>query len=229
MKNKDYVRLVISDLHLGSLYSKEELLCEMIQEIEFDELILAGDIIDFIKIPTFTHRTVKFIQALQEKNKPIIYVIGNHDINLSEFNNETVAGIQFLEKYEFEYHDRMYRIMHGHQFDTGIVTWRFSMKIVSIFQDMLERWLKWDLATWLVKRKLKKRKLRRVWDILDRNKEADVFIMGHTHIPEAVIWIDENEEIKTYVNTGDWVEHQTYAIIKDGQIRLKKYNKIIDK
>ena len=115
--------------------------------------------------------------------------------------------------------------MHGHQFDTGVVTWRFFMNFVSIFQDFLERRLRWDMATWIVNRKLKKRKLRRVWDILQWNQQADVFIMGHTHIPEAVIWIDDQEKIKTYVNTGDWIEHQTYAIIKDGQIRLKKYKK----
>ena len=215
MKDKDYVRLIISDLHLGSLYSKEDQLCNMVNEIEFDELILAGDIIDFIKVPTFTKRTIKFIETLKRKAKPIIYIIGNHDINLTEFQGKAIAGVKFVDKYEFEYSGRKYKVMHGHQFDTGIVTWRFSMKIVSIFQDMLERWLKWDLATWLVKRKLKKRKLRRVWDILQWNKEADVFIMGHTHIPEAVIWIDEDEKIKTYVNTGDWVEHQTYAIIKN--------------
>jgi UDP-2,3-diacylglucosamine hydrolase len=162
---------------------------------------------------------------LKEKDKPIIYVIGNHDINLTEFENETIGGIKFVTKYQFNYRDRTYRVMHGHQFDTGVVTWRFFMKVVSIFQDFLERWLRWDMASWLVKQKLKKRKLRRVWDILKWNKEADVFIMGHTHIPEAVIWIDEDEKIKTYVNTGDWIEHQTYAIIKNGQIRLKKYKK----
>ena len=222
---KDYVRLIISDLHLGSFYSKEELLCEMIEEVEFDELILAGDIIDFIKIPTFTKRTLKFVETLKKKGKPIVYITGNHDINLGDFEGETISGVKFANKYEFEYANRMYRVMHGHQFETGIVTWRFSMNIISIFQDMLERWLKWDMGSWLVKRKLKKRKLRRVWDILEWNKDADVFIMGHTHIPEAVIWIDEEENIKTYVNTGDWIEHQTYAIIKDGQIRLRKWKK----
>ena len=222
---KDYIRLIVSDLHLGSYNSKEKMLCDLIDSVEFDELILAGDIIDFIKIPTFTKRTVRLIETLKKKGKPIVYVIGNHDINLTEFEGETISGVKFVEKYQFDYADRTYRVMHGHQFDTGIVTWRFSMKIVSVFQDMLERSLKWDLATWLVKRKLKKRKLRRVWDILQWNKEADVFIMGHTHIPEAVIWIDEDENIKTYVNTGDWVEHQTYAIIKDGHIRLRKWKK----
>ena len=221
----DYIRLIISDLHIGSLHAKEDLLCEMLNEIDFDELILAGDIIDFIKVPTFTKKTLKFIETLKKKGKPIIYVIGNHDINLTEFENETIGGVKFVSKYQFNYHNRTFRVMHGHQFDTGIVTWRFFMNIVSVFQDFLERRLKWDLATWMVNRKLKKRKLRRVWDILQWNKEADVFIMGHTHIPEAVIWIDEDEKIKTYVNTGDWIEHQTYAIIKDGQIRLRKWKK----
>ncbi len=221
----DYVRLVISDLHIGSMHAKEDLLCDMLEDVYFDELILAGDIIDFIKVPTFTKKTIKFIETLKRKGKPIVYVIGNHDINLTEFEGETINGVKFVSRYEFKYHDRIYRIMHGHQFDTGVVTWRFFMNFVSIFQDFLERRLRWDMATWIVNRKLKKRKLRRVWDILQWNQQADVFIMGHTHIPEAVIWIDDEEKIKTYVNTGDWIEHQTYAIIKNGQIRLKKYKK----
>ena len=229
MENKDYVRLIISDLHLGSLHAKEEMLCKMLSETYFDELVLAGDIIDFIKVPTFTKRTIKFIKTLKQKGKPIVYIIGNHDISLAEFDNETVGGIKFVEKYQFKYSGRVFRVIHGHQFDTGIVTWRFSMKIISIFQDMLERWFQWDLASWVVRYKLRKRKLRRIWDILKWNKEADVFIMGHTHIPEAVIWIDEDEKIKTYINTGDWIEHQTYVLIKDGQVRLKKFKKELDK
>ena len=142
----DYVRLIISDLHIGSLHAKEDLLCDMLEEIEFDELILAGDIIDFIKVPTFTKRTIKFIETLKKKGKPIIYVIGNHDINLTEFENETIGGVKFVSKYQFPYRDRTYRVMHGHQFDTGVVTWRFFMNIVSVFQDFLERRLKWDMA-----------------------------------------------------------------------------------
>ena len=55
------------------------------------------------------------------------------------------------------------------------------------------------------------------------NKGVDVFIMGHTHIPEVVIWVDENEKIKTYANIGDWVEHSTYILIKDKQLRLKTF------
>ena len=52
--------------------------------------------------------------------------------------------------------------------------------------------------------------------------------MGHSHRPEVVIWVDHQEQIKTYVNTGDWVEHMTYASLVDGVVRLKSYKKLLD-
>ena len=42
---EDYVRLIISDLHLGSAYSKEKQLYEFLSNTYFDEIILAGDIL----------------------------------------------------------------------------------------------------------------------------------------------------------------------------------------
>ena len=67
----DYVRLIISDLHLGSITSKESKLVELLKSTDFDELVLAGDIIDFIKIPTFTDETVKVFDELKAKGKKI--------------------------------------------------------------------------------------------------------------------------------------------------------------
>jgi predicted phosphodiesterase len=53
-------RLIISDLHLGSYYAKEAQLIQFFEEnSDFDELILAGDIIDFIRVPYFTEQTAK--------------------------------------------------------------------------------------------------------------------------------------------------------------------------
>ena len=222
---KDYVRLVISDLHLGCINSKESKLIQLLSNVEFDELILAGDIIDFIKVPTFTEETTKIFQTLKQSGKKIIYIIGNHDDTLEPFVDKEMFGVEFRERYEFEYAAKKYRIVHGHQFDTGVVNWQFFMRFLSILQDWAERTFGWNLATWYVNWKLRKRKLRRIWDILKWNEEADVFIMGHTHVPEVVIWVDENEKIKTYVNCGDWVEHCTYVLIKDEQLRLKKFDK----
>ena len=221
--NEDYIRLIISDLHLGSLHSKEEKILELLQTVKFDELILAGDVIDFIKVPTFTKSTAKIFSLLSRLEKRVVYVIGNHDIAFANFEGKRILNVEFVETYDFVYADKKYRVMHGHQFDKGVVRWPTFMNVVSVIQDWLERTFAWELASWWVERTIKKRKLRRVWDILEWNKDADVFVMGHTHVPEVVIWVDKNEKIKTYVNCGDWENNMTYVIIKNNELRLKKF------
>ena len=224
MKTHDYTRLIISDVHLGSYYSKEDKLLSFLQTVEFDELVLAGDIIDFIKIPQFTETTIKIFDYIAKLDKKIVYVVGNHDIAFEKFIGKQFAHIEFMSKYEFEYGDRTYRIQHGDQYETGLVHYRFTMNVVSIFHDMLERYFKKNLAALLVKMFVKKKKIKRIWNIIKWNDDVDVFIMGHTHIPEVVIWVDPNENIRTYANTGDWVEHSTYIILKEKKLRLKKYS-----
>jgi len=100
------------------------------------------------------------------------------------------------------------------------------MTLLSIVHDAIEKITEFDITTWWSDYKIKKRKLRRIWDILKKNKDVDVFIMGHSHHPEFVIWgLPDKDDIsiKTYVNTGDWVSHQTYVEIIDGIVRLKDY------
>ena len=220
----DYVRLIISDLHLGSAYSKEIDLQNFLLSVEFDELILAGDIIDFWKKPCFTETTSSLFSFISNlSNKKIIYIVGNHDNSFEKFVNKDIAGIKFLKRYDFEYAGRKYRVEHGDDYDKGIITWRYTMQFISFCQDMIERIMSIDLTSWWAKKQIKKRKLKRIWDIVKWNENADVFIMGHTHNPEVLIWVDKNEKIKTYVNTGDWVDNCTYVIIKDGQVRLRKW------
>ena len=93
----------------------------------------------------------------------------------------------------------------------------------SVVQNIIERYFKINLSKWWTAKQIKKRKLKRIWDLVRWNNDCDVFVMGHTHNPEVLIWVDKYENIKTYVNTGDWVDNCTYVIIKDGQIRLRKW------
>jgi UDP-2,3-diacylglucosamine pyrophosphatase LpxH len=221
--NKDWVRLIISDTHLGSAHAKEGRLLALLSELVFDELILAGDIVEFLRKPVFTATTLEIIKLINTKPKKVIYIIGNHDDALFGFVNGKIANVEFVRQYNFEYGNRKFRIEHGDQYETGIVRWRYTIELVSFFQNMLERVFNIDLTTWWSNRQLKKRKLRRIWDIAKWNDEADVFIMGHTHSPEVLIWLDKTEKIKTYINSGDWIENCTYVICKDSQVRLRKY------
>lgn len=226
--NKDYVRLVISDTHLGSVFSKEEKIYELLTQVKFDELILAGDIIDFIKIPTFTEYSAKLFDLVLKLNvNRIIYIVGNHDVGFKKLIGTTVNNIEFVETYDFTYGERKYRIQHGDQYEEGLIHHRFLMNAISIIHDLLERKFKFNLAAWWVGLFKKKHQLKRIWDIIKHsNDDVDVFIMGHTHNPEAIIWVDKEEKIKTYVNTGDWIQNNTYVLIKDGQVRLKNFDNI---
>tara|TARA_B100001250_G_scaffold401497_1_gene413459 strand:- start:15631 stop:16332 length:702 start_codon:yes stop_codon:yes gene_type:complete len=227
----DVKRVVISDLHIGSAYCRELELLRFLDGLECDELILAGDIVDFVKIPVFSEFSLAIMNKITSFDK-VVYIIGNHDFSFDAFAGKRISHIHFKEMYEFEEGGRKFRIEHGDRYDKGFWA-KFAegslLKLVSVCQDWLERTFDIDLATWWANRALAKRKLIRLWDIIDFNNDVDVTIMGHSHRPETVIWVDHNEQIKTYVNTGDWVEHMTYTTISDGIVRLKNFKKELDK
>lgn len=215
-------RIIISDCHIGSKFYQKDALLSFLKEVDYDELILAGDIIDFIKIPTFTARAGEIAEAI-DYTKRIYYIVGNHDSPLKGFIGRKFFGINFLDKYEFNENGRKFRVVHGDQFDASFVQYNFWMSILSIVQDLMERTIDIDLTTLWTTYKLKQRKLRRIWDILKWSDDADVFITGHSHVPEVVIWISPDQKVKTYANIGDWQNHSTYIEIIDGILRLKTY------
>jgi UDP-2,3-diacylglucosamine pyrophosphatase LpxH len=144
-------RVIISDLHIGSKYSKEKELLEFLNLIECDELILAGDIIDFIKVPSFTEQSGALFKILDNFKHKIIYIIGNHDISFKKMIGIQVYGIQFCAEYEFTSGGKKYRVEHGDKYEKGIVHWNFFMNLVSVVQNIVERWLNINLTEWFHK------------------------------------------------------------------------------
>ena len=215
-------RLVISDLHIGSKFYKSKELLELLEKEEFDELILAGDIFDLIKVPTFTKACADIVNKLSTNTK-IKYIIGNHDISFEAWSGMNVLGITFLREYYFNCGNRKFYVTHGDLYERGLVSFKFMMRFISIFHDILERRFNFNLATFFNEKIKQAPRIQKIKSLLKKT-DADVFIMGHTHSPEAIIWVDENLKIKTYVNSGDWVTHSTYITIsKDGETRLRKF------
>tara|TARA_Y100000310_G_scaffold99411_1_gene97160 strand:+ start:3627 stop:4292 length:666 start_codon:yes stop_codon:yes gene_type:complete len=215
-------RIVISDTHIGTKFYKSDCLLRFLKSEDYDEIVLAGDIIDFIKIPVFTERCLQIIQQIG-KSKQIVYVVGNHDECLTSVIGKTISDIKFVKQYSFEENGRKFRIEHGDAYDRGALANKIFITFLSVIQNMLEFTFNFDFTTWWTEIQIKKHKLRSIINILRHHPKIDVFIMGHTHIPEALIWIDENQHIKTYINAGDWVTHQTYVTIEDGVARLQKF------
>lgn len=217
-------RIIISDTHIGNKYYKEEELIRFLLTVEYDQLILNGDIIELLKMPEFSNR-LKDLVSVINFSKEIIYVVGNHDISLQGLIGQKVFGIHFVDKYEFEENGKMFRIEHGDQYDEhlSLVQNRVFMSFLSLAQHHLEKWLEIDLSGWFTQWRFKRRKLLRVWDIMNSNLDVDVVICGHFHIPECIIWVQADETVKTYVNSGDWVSHSTYVQIDDDQVRLREW------
>ena len=223
MPMQDYVRLIVSDTHLGSDYSKEDQLLSLLSTIDYDELVLAGDIVEFLRNPEFTKTSMRLINLIQDFKGPVKYIVGNHDDAFESFVGDYIGNIEFMTEYNFNYTGRRFRIQHGDQYDTGIVKQRYTIQLISVIQNIIERYFKVNLSKWWTSKQIKKRKLKRIWDIVQWNDDADVFIMGHTHNPEVLIWLNKDENLKTYINCGDWVDNCTYVIIKNGQVRLRKW------
>ena len=215
-------RVIISDTHIGSQFYKSSELLSFLTSESYDQLILAGDIIDFIKIPVFTNRCKKILETI-DYQKEIIYVVGNHDESLVGLIGDNLFGINFVKKYEFEEGGRKFRIEHGDEYTKGALHNKLFVTLLSVIQNILEFTFKFDFTTWWTGIQIKRHKLRSVIHVLRHNEDVDVFIMGHTHNPEALIWVDEDQHIKTYINAGDWVTHQTYVTIIDGIARLRKF------
>ena len=140
-------RVIISDTHIGTRFYKSEQLLKFLKSAKYDELILAGDIIDFIKIPVFTERCMEIIQSI-DTTKRIIYVVGNHDESFLEVVGKKVFGVEFLKRYEFEEKGRKFRIEHGDDYDKGVIHNRIFIKILSVLQNMLEFTFNFDFTTW---------------------------------------------------------------------------------
>ncbi len=215
-------RVIISDTHIGTKFYNAEALLAFLKSETYDEIVLAGDIIDFIKIPVFSERCLEIVKTIG-LSKNIVYVVGNHDESLLGVVGKTMMGVRFLKRYDFEDSGRKFRIEHGDTYDRGAMHNRIFVKILSVIQNMLEFTFNFDFTTWWTEIQIKKHKLRSIINILRHHPKIDVFIMGHTHIPEALVWIDEDENIKTYINAGDWVTHQTYVTVECGVARLRKF------
>ena len=72
-----------------------------------------------------------------------------------------------------------------------------------------DRWNQWG------PRQQERSNALEVWatETLERNRELDLILLGHTHLP----LVREPEPGRWYVNSGDWVFHQSYVILDEGQ------------
>jgi UDP-2,3-diacylglucosamine pyrophosphatase LpxH len=244
MNSHSYRTIWISDLHIGSTQCQADVLLDFLKRNDSEKLYLVGDIIDFWALSKKVywpreHNTI--IQKILRKARhgtQVIYVPGNHDENIRDYDNYVFGDIVVkLSDIHTTLQGKKLLIVHGDEYDTIAKYHKWIAKLGSEGYDLLleiNRFLRmirrffgirshFSLAAF-VKFKVKNA-VQFMSDYENsivstlNNQQLDGVICGHIHHAEM-------KEIEgfMYANTGDFVESCT-AIVEhlDGSLELLRW------
>jgi UDP-2,3-diacylglucosamine pyrophosphatase LpxH len=211
--------LVISDLHIGSKGCNTKAIINLLKTEEYDRLILVGDIIDgwlFQRYKKFSADHNKVIRKLFKisKEKEIIWISGNHDEFLRKYTPMQLGNIKIVD----EFIEGGIWFCHGDKYD-GIIKMHWLGMLGSIGYDaaiVIDRLLKKINKKTSLSKYLKDNVKAAVSFMVDYEQEmvrqakkrnCHTVICGHIHTP-----VDRTIDNIRYINTGDWIENQSYVI-----------------
>lgn len=240
--------IFLSDIHLGTRGCQAESLLDFLKVHESENLFLVGDIIDFWAMSRSVqwsrlHNTVvqKILRRARHGEK-VIFIPGNHDENLREYDGTTFGDILVANEWTHITADgKKLLLIHGDEFDQVTRHHRWVAVLGDVAYDFLVRantWLSWIRRTlrrqgyWSLagyaKRKVKSA-VNFIYDFEDsvihaaRERGMDGVVCGHIH--SAII---RDAEGLLYINCGDWVDSCT-AIVEhiDGRLELIEWRNSI--
>ncbi len=244
---KKYKTIVISDVHLGSKWSKTKEATAFIRDNSCETLILCGDIIDGWAIMRgnkvkWRKRHTNFIKALLDISHTtrIIYIRGNHDDFLDRVVPMTFLNMEIVKDHIHESFGKRYFVLHGDLFDSVSSNMKWLAKLGDIGYSMLlmfnryynqrriRKGLPYRSIAKIIKAKVKSSlsfidKFESHITTLAKTKVCDGVICGHIHHAE----IKEIDGVK-YLNSGDWVESLS-ALTEDFEGNWSIYFEEVDR
>ncbi len=234
----DKTVLVASDVHLGSISAEQQgaFLSWLKQASEVtSHIVLNGDLFDFWFEYIWGHTAghdepLALLKSIVNDGVRITLMGGNHDwwggrylrdeIGL-EYNqapivqrlaglNTLVAHGDGLGKGDLGY--RMLKlVLHGR-----LTRWAFA-SLPPVVGDLVARGVSETEHRWTAPGplELSRAAALREWAVgeMGRRSELDLVLLGHTHLPELV----PVAEGRWYMNSGDWVYHRSYIVLREGQ------------
>ncbi len=220
-----YKTIVMSDIHLGSKWSKSKEATTFIRKNSCELLILCGDIIDGWAIMRgkgirWKKRHTNFVKALLDISHTtrIVYLRGNHDDFLDRVTPITFLNMEIVNDMVYESFGKRYYVLHGDIFDSvttnmswvaklGDIGYHFLLRLNSFYNN---RRVKRGLPYRSISREIKSKVKASLSYIDDFEKHissvaearnCDGVICGHIHHPEI-----KDIDGVAYLNSGDWVE-----------------------
>jgi UDP-2,3-diacylglucosamine hydrolase len=236
---------IISDLHLkfnetGEDKFRREKVIRFLNNLKdkTDILILNGDIFDlwvsWSKVIIKGYFPIlKKLADLNESKIRLIFISGNHDFWFNDFLSDYLHFEIYEDFFSEDIDNRSIFITHGDKYTSNDLRYKIFRsivrnKIIKSFFKLLHPDFSLSLGN-LLSRSSRK---RRDSSLLKHKKEKgllnfamtnfdkyDIIIMGHSHSPMI-----KNINNKFYINSGDWLNHNSYIQIMDGTPELKYWN-----
>lgn len=236
-ERKKYRTVVLSDIHLGSKYSKVAQAADFLASVDAETLIFNGDTIDGWQLQKKDNafwgvehsRFFRIIMKMVEQHGTEVYFLrGNHDDFLDKIIPMIMGKLNILKDMILESGGKKFFVTHGDVFDSvtsnmkwvaklGDVMYNFLLMINVMYnriQSLFGR--PYYSFSQAIKNKVKKAvaassDFDKMLTDMARVKGCQGVICGHIHRPE-----DRMIDGIRYLNSGDWVETMS-ALVEDSE------------
>ncbi len=241
-----------SDLHLGtpdeaSSFAREKLFVQWLDEVKKDaaEIFIIGDIFDFwheykTVIPKGHVRLQGKIAEICDAGIPIHIFTGNHDLWMFGYLEKELGAKLHKNPIERTFNGKTFLIGHGDGLGPGDHGYKFIKKVFNnpVCQFFF-RWIHPDIGVRLANYFSRKSRYgnngnkkvleqftteENEWLVqycrqVLQKQHFDYFIFGHRHLPLDI----QLNETSQYINTGDWLDYNSYALFDGQKLELKYY------
>ena len=222
---------------------REKLFVQWLDKIKSDAeaIYLVGDIFDFWfeykkAVPKGYVRLLGKLAEISDSGIPIHIFTGNHDMWLFDYLEDEINAHIYREPIEISLKGKRFFIGHGDGLGPGDNGYKLIKKI---FKNKLCQWLFERIHPnlgisiaqyWSKKSRIangekdesyhgEKEWLTQFCKEKMKTIEVDYFIFGHRHLPLEV----DLGNNTTYINLGEWVNYNSYAVFDGKKLELKRY------
>jgi UDP-2,3-diacylglucosamine hydrolase len=231
-----------SDAHLGlgsaeEDHQKELRLIRFLNFVQQDasQIYIVGDLFDYwfeykTVVPKKYFRLFSKLADLTEHNIRLFFIAGNHDFWVKNYFRDELGIEIHFNPIETEIYGKRFLIHHGDGLLKDDLGYKILKKIMrSKTNIFLFSLIHPDIAGWFARwsshtsrRYTSNRKYESTGMVdfaaLKIKEGFDFVVMGHNHVPTYQIM-----DSGVYVNLGDWIIENTYAVFDGKKITLNKW------
>jgi UDP-2,3-diacylglucosamine hydrolase len=236
--------------HASSLV-REKRIVKFLDEIkdEATQIFILGDLFDFwyeykSVVPKGYVRILGKLAELTDSGIEIHFFVGNHDMWMKGYFEMELNIKVYHQPEEFDINGKKFFIGHGDGLGPQDHRYKFIKKV---FRNKFSQWLFGifhpgfgiSLANYFSNRSRGRTAetdekflgADKEWLIVFsremlKTKHFDYFIFGHRHLPidfKLSHMPGENEGESHYINLGDWIKYNSYAVFDGENVELKFY------